>query len=96
VRTRALHAPALVVRWMLPPNLDYEEARERYFPFDRLVDEDVRTREAIARACVAALRANRPVFVTLNNKAEGSAPLSALRLAHSVISRMETASNVES
>ena len=96
VRTRALHAPALVVRWMLPPNLDYEEARKRYFPFDRLVDEDVRTREAIARASVAALRANRPVFVTLNNKAEGSAPLSALRLAHSVISRMESASNVES
>jgi uncharacterized protein YecE (DUF72 family) len=96
VRTRALHAPALVVRWMLPPNLDYEEARKRYFPFDRLVDEDVRTREAIARASVAALRANRPVFVTLNNKAEGSAPLSALRLAQSVISRMGSTSNVES
>jgi uncharacterized protein YecE (DUF72 family) len=96
LRTRALHAPALVVRWMLPPHLDYEEARKRYFPFDRLVEEDLRTREAIARACVAALRASRPVFVTLNNKAEGSAPLSALQLARSVISRTKNTPSVES
>ena len=86
-RLRALKAPALVVRWMLPPHLDYEEARTRYAPFDRLVDEDVRTRETLARACVAALREHRPVFVTLNNKAEGSAPLSALQLARSVMLR---------
>lgn len=89
VRLRALRAPALVVRWMLPPHLDYEEARARYFPFDKLVDEDVRTREAIAHVSAAALRAGRPVFVTLNNKAEGSAPLSAVLLARSVMSRTQ-------
>lgn len=96
VRMRALQAPALVVRWMLPPNLDYEEARKRYFPFDRLVDEDVRTREAISRASVASLRAGRPVFVTLNNKAEGSAPLSAILLARSVMSRTRNTPTVDS
>jgi uncharacterized protein YecE (DUF72 family) len=96
VRMRALQAPALVVRWMLPPNLDYEEARKRYFPFDRLVDEDVRTREAIARASVAALGTGRPVFVTLNNKAEGSAPLSAVLLARSVMSRTRNTPSVDS
>jgi uncharacterized protein YecE (DUF72 family) len=93
--TRALHAPALVVRWMLPPALEYEEARRRYFPFNRLVDEDVPTREALARVCVAALRAGQPAFVTLNNKAEGCAPLSALRLASSVVSRAENTAIVE-
>ncbi|ATB34558.1 DUF72 domain-containing protein [Melittangium boletus] len=87
VRLRALQAPALVARWMLPPNLDYEEARRRYFPFDRLVDEDVRTRDALARVSAAALNLGRPVFITLNNKAEGSAPLSAVQLARSVMSR---------
>ena len=86
-RLHVLQAPALVVRWMLPPHLDYEEARRRFFPFNRLVDEDVPTREAIAGLCVAALHAHRPVFVTLNNKAEGSAPLSAVLLARSVVSR---------
>jgi uncharacterized protein YecE (DUF72 family) len=39
-RLRARSASALVVRWMLPPQLGYEEARELYSPFDRLVDED--------------------------------------------------------
>lgn len=86
-RLHVLQAPALVVRWMLAPNLDYEEARRRYYPFDRLVDEDVPTREAIAGLCVAALHAQRPVFVTLNNKVEGSAPLSAVRLAQRVVAR---------
>ncbi len=89
VLTRASRSRALVVRWMLPPGLEYEEARRRYFPFNRLVEEDPSTREAIARVCVVALRAGRPAFVTLNNKAEGSAPLSALRLASCVVSRVE-------
>ena len=96
VRLRALQAPALVVRWMLPPGLDYEEARKRYFPFDRLVDEDARTREGIARVATAALNLGRPVFATLNNKAEGSAPLSAIQLARSVISRTPAGPGVKS
>ncbi|MFY0566152.1 DUF72 domain-containing protein [Archangium lansingense] len=96
VRLRALQAPALVVRWMLPPHLEYEEARKRFFPFDKLVEEDVRTRDAIARASAAALRSGRPVFVTLNNKAEGSAPLSAVLLARSVMSRTRNMPSVDS
>jgi uncharacterized protein YecE (DUF72 family) len=96
LRTRALRAPALVVRWMLPPNLGYEEARARYFPFNRMVEPDVRTREALSRLCVAATRAGRPAFVTLNNKAEGSAPLSALALAQSVVIRARDGAEVSS
>ena len=78
-------ARALVVRWMLPPHLGYEEAYERYQPFDRLVDEDLPTREAVARLTVRALRRGVPTYVTINNKAEGSAPLSAVRLAEAVV-----------
>ncbi|NVJ22846.1 MULTISPECIES: DUF72 domain-containing protein [Myxococcus] len=89
-RTRALDARALVVRWMLPPNLGYEEARARYAPFNRLVDEDVPTRDLLARACLAALRRERPVFVTINNKAEGSAPLSAIKLAERIVTSRAT------
>ncbi len=96
VRLHALRAPALVVRWMLSAHLDYDAAYRRYFPFDRVVDPDVRTREGIARACGAALHVDRPVFVTLNNKAEGSAPLSAVLLAHSVMSRIRKSGKPES
>ncbi len=84
VRTRSLEARALVARWMLPPHLGYEEAYARYAPFDRLVEEDTVTREALAGICAAAAQKGLPAFVIINNKAEGSAPLSALKLAGSM------------
>ncbi|QDF06178.1 DUF72 domain-containing protein [Myxococcus xanthus] len=83
--TRAFESRALVVRWMLPPDLGYEEARARYAPFNQLVDEDVPTRDVLARVCLAALRRDKPTFITINNKAEGSAPLSAIKLAERVV-----------
>lgn len=84
-RTQAAKARALVVRWMLPPNLGYEEARARYAPFHRLVEPDVPTRQSLARLCGAAVRRRQPAFVIINNKAEGSAPLSALELAAAIV-----------
>jgi len=76
--------PVLVVRWMLGGDLGYEAARSRYQPFDRLVDEDETSREAIARAVLDAALAEREAFVVVNNKAEGSAPLSVFRLAERI------------
>ncbi len=78
---RARRWPLLLVRWMLRRNLTYTAARERYHPFDRLVDEDVSTRRDVAALCERALAAGRPAFVLANNKAEGSAPLTLRRLA---------------
>ena len=75
---------ALVVRWNLNPREAYEAAKARYAPFDRLVDEDVSTRESIARLAAAALRAGEPAYIIANNKAEGSAPLTLTRLAGSI------------
>ncbi len=78
--------PALVMRWMLHSGLAYQAAKDRYEPFDRLVDEDSETRERITRAVLDALLAERSAFVIVNNKAEGSAPLSVFRLAERVAS----------
>ena len=80
------YQPALVVRWMLHAGLRYEAAKDRYQPFDRLVDEDPGSRERIARAVLDATIAERPAFVIANNKAEGSAPLSIFRLAERIAS----------
>jgi uncharacterized protein YecE (DUF72 family) len=44
----------VVIRWMLGHQQRYEEAKERYAPFDRLVDPDPTTRAAIAEACLDA------------------------------------------
>jgi uncharacterized protein YecE (DUF72 family) len=70
---------ALVVRWMLRRDRDYEEAREDFHPFDRLAAEDDLSRKAVARLC-----RTRPAFVIVNNKAEGSAPLSVFKLAEEI------------
>ena len=78
------YQPALVVRWMLHDGLKYEAARDRYEPFDRIVDEDRVSRERIAVAVLDALVAEREAFVIANNKAEGSAPLSLFRLAERI------------
>jgi len=71
----------LVARWNLHAGRGYEEARGDYFPFDRLVEEDEPSRAALARLARATAAAGGDVFITINNKAEGSAPLSVARLA---------------
>jgi len=78
------YQPALVVRWMLHAGLKYEAAKDRYEPFDRIVDEDSDSLECIAVAVLDALVAERPAFVIANNKAEGSAPLSMFRLGERI------------
>ncbi len=74
----------LVVRWNLHAGRDYEGAKAGYFPFNRLVEEDPESRGGLARLARAAAAADRDVFITVNNKAEGSAPLSILRLAEAI------------
>ncbi len=70
-----------VIRWLLRPNLQYEQAKDLYAPFNRLAEEDAAARRDVA-ACVAeAVRGAADAYVIINNKAEGSAPLSAIELA---------------
>ena len=71
----------LVVRWNLRRGFLYQAAKQRYEPFDRLVDEDVESRKVLAQLAATAFKAKRRVWITANNKAEGSAPLSLLKLA---------------
>ena len=77
--------PTLLVRWMLHPGRRYDEAKTRYQPFDRIVDDDRDHRQTIASLCLAALAAGHPAFVIANNKAEGSAPCTVFRLAEDVV-----------
>ncbi|AOY93200.1 hypothetical protein BKK79_16375 [Cupriavidus sp. USMAA2-4] len=79
----------LVLRWMLHGGRPYELAESIYAPFDKLVEEDVPTREAIADVVVRTLRAGQPAYVIVSNKAEGSAPLSCIRLAEAIAARWQ-------
>jgi uncharacterized protein YecE (DUF72 family) len=76
--------PVLLVRWLLGHGLGYEEARSTYEPFDRLAAPDAAARHEIASLVAACLAAGGEAFVIVNNKAEGSAPLSIPPLAESI------------
>jgi uncharacterized protein YecE (DUF72 family) len=75
----------LVIRWLLRHGLGYEEAKTRYQPFDRLAEPDPETRAAVIALIREALAQGREVFVIVNNKAEGSSPLTLVQLARELV-----------
>lgn len=81
-------AGPLIVRWSLHSGFKYEQAKARYEPFDKLVDEDPHTRDALAELAARYAIAGQPVLITTNNKAEGSAPLTCAKLARAIADEM--------
>lgn len=84
---RALWPGPLVCRWNLNPvhgAFGYEDARDAYEPYDKIIDPDPETRAALVRVIAGTANAGQNVFVTLSNKAEGSAPLSVIELARAI------------
>ncbi len=80
-----LDAPFVVSRLMLPPGARYEEQRAEFAPFDRIVRAQPGMRADVvdlARECAAL--GPKEMFVLINNKAEGSAPLTAFALAEAI------------
>lgn len=82
---RATWPGDLLCRWNLQRGLKYDAARNLFAPFDRLQAPDAATREELARVIAATLAAGYRAFVTISNKAEGSAPLSVIELAREVL-----------
>ena len=75
----------LVVRWNLHSGFRYDDAKNRYAPFDRLIDVDIATRGTLVHLVHVAQKSGQPSFIIANNKAEGSAPLSLIALAKSIV-----------
>jgi hypothetical protein len=63
----------------------YEDAQQLYSPYDKMVDPDLETRALLAKVISGTAGAGQHVYVTLSNKAEGSAPLSVVELAKAVV-----------
>ncbi|MEJ8809657.1 DUF72 domain-containing protein [Variovorax ureilyticus] len=84
---RALWPGPLVCRWnlnRLHGAYGYEDAKALYEPFDKLVDVDPATRATLARVIVGATGAGQRAYVTISNKAEGSAPQTVQALAEEI------------
>jgi uncharacterized protein YecE (DUF72 family) len=78
-------APVFAARWLLAHHRDYDGARAAYEPFDRLVEPDRITRGSLVELIKRALATGVPVYVIVNNKAEGSSPLSVAALARTLV-----------
>ena len=78
-------APMTILRWLLGPGMTYEEAGSRYAPFNRMAAPDLPNRQAVADLAREALATGRPVLCTINNNAEGCAPLSVVELAREIV-----------
>jgi len=74
-------APFVTIRLLLRPGTRYESRREDFRPFNRIVDQNDTLRRDVTRLISDAAGRQQPVYVLVNNKAEGSSPLTVRALA---------------
>lgn len=77
----------LFLRWVMRRGDSYADAERRSGDFSRLVWDDPGTRASLATLVAKASAAAVPVFVTVNNHAEGSAPRSLELLARAILAK---------
>jgi uncharacterized protein YecE (DUF72 family) len=70
-----------VVRLLLPPGTRYEQQREAFRPFDRIQAPDPVMRRQVVEIAQRSVGRGSDVFVLVNNKAEGSSPLTVMEIA---------------
>ncbi len=79
--------PFFVARLMLRPGTRYEQRKRSFAPFDRLLDPDDTMRAQLVSMLGTCADLGRSAFVLVNNKAEGSAPLTIEAIASSLAAR---------
>ncbi|MCX6551708.1 MAG: DUF72 domain-containing protein [Acidobacteria bacterium] len=73
--------PFVMVRLLLRPGTWYEDQKQVFAPFDTLVEPDDEMRRDVLDIIRRAATGGRQTYVLVNNKAEGSAPLTIEALA---------------
>lgn len=68
-------APFTVLRLLTPLGLAYEQAVERYAPYDRIVQPQPRMRQETVNLIRQATAAGTAPYVLVNNRSEGCSPL---------------------
>ncbi|MEI6667057.1 MAG: DUF72 domain-containing protein [Acidobacteriota bacterium] len=79
--------PFVVLRLLLRPGARYEDQRQVFAPFDKLVEPDETMRRDVLDIVGRAATGTRQVFVLVNNKAEGSSPLTIEALAERLVAQ---------
>ena len=71
----AVSGPFIVARALLQPGRTYDEAVDAFAPYDRIQDPSPPLRRELVRLIETAVRTRIPAYLLVNNRAEGSAPL---------------------
>ena len=73
--------PEVVARLLIPPGRRYAERKQELAPFDAVVDPQEGMRADVVRLSQACAALGKVLYVIVNNKAEGSSPLTIRALA---------------
>lgn len=76
-----LTAPFIVARALLRPGRTYDDAVDAFSPYDQVLDPDPGVRLDLVRLAELALAASVPAYILVNNRLEGSAPITILAVA---------------
>lgn len=83
----SIGAPFIVARALLRPGRYYADAVDAFAPYDRIQDRNPELRADLVRLIETALKARIPAYILVNNRAEGSAPLTIAALARLLAER---------
>ena len=71
----SVSGPFIVARALLQQGRTYDEAVDAFAPYDRIQDPSPALRQDLLRLIETAVRTRIPAYLLVNNRAEGSAPL---------------------
>lgn len=77
-------APFILIRLLTPPDLPYGKAVKAYQPYDKIVRPLPQMRAETVTLIRQAVQENRPTYVLVNNRSEGSAPLTVQALVDQI------------
>jgi uncharacterized protein YecE (DUF72 family) len=90
----SITADFVVMRALLRPGRGYQEAVEAFAPYDHIQDENPQLRADIVGLARTAIQTRIPAYLLVNNRAEGSAPLTILAVAQALENSLPGASSL--
>jgi uncharacterized protein YecE (DUF72 family) len=87
----AISAPFIIARALLRPGRTYDEAVDAFAPYDRIREPNPKLRRDLVRLVEAAVKTRIPAYLLVNNRAEGSAPLTIAAVASMLGDRKQEA-----
>jgi uncharacterized protein YecE (DUF72 family) len=77
----SISASFMVARALLRPGRTYNEAVDAFAPYDRIREPNPKLRRDLVRLVQAAVNTRIPAYLLVNNRTEGSAPLTIAAIA---------------